>query len=94
MDWKKIIRCLLFPHPALIWLFAPLALTLLIYSAVFYESTAVISIVSYVCSFYALVLVCLRIPDIIRFVKRFRQENKYAVRYAADQFFSVPVVCI
>ena len=84
MDWKKITKRLLFPHPVFLWLFVPFALALLIYSAVFYESTDVISIVSYVCSFYALVLVCLRIPDIIRFVKRFRRENKYAVRYASD----------
>ena len=84
MDWKKITKRLLFPHPVFLWLFVPLALVLLIYSAIFYESTDVISIVSYVCSFCALVLVCLRIPDIIRFVKRFRQENKYAVRYASD----------
>ena len=84
MDWKKSIKGLLFPPPVFVWLFGPLALVLLIYSAVFYESTDVISIVSYVCSFCALVLVCLRIPDIIRFVKRFRQENKYAVRYTAD----------
>ncbi|MBQ3168233.1 MAG: hypothetical protein IJB99_00580 [Clostridia bacterium] len=84
MDWKKITKRLLFPHPVFLWLFVPLALVLLIYSAIFYESTDVISIVSYVCSFCALVLVCLRIPDIVRFVRRFRQENKYAVRYASD----------
>lgn len=84
MDWKKITQRLLFPHPVLVWVFAPVSLALLISSAVFYESTDVISIISYVCSFYALMLVCLRIPDILRFVKRFRQENKYAVRYASD----------
>ena len=84
MNWKKTTRRLLFPHPVFIGLFVPLALALLLYSAIIHESTDVISIVSYVCSFYALVLVCLRIPDLIRFVKRFRHENKYAVRYASD----------
>lgn len=84
MDWKKLTSRLLFPHPVFICLFVPSALTLLIYSAAFCESTDMISIISYVCSFCALALVCLRIPDIIRFVKRFRKENKYAVRYASD----------
>ena len=84
MDLKKIIKSLLFPHPVFVWAFSPSALALLIYSACFCESADVISIVSYVCSFYALVLVCLRIPDIIGFMKRFRRENKYAVRYASD----------
>ena len=84
MEWKKIIKGLLFPHPILLGLFAFLSLALLIYCPFFYESADVISIISYVCSFYALVFVCLRIPAIVRFVKRFRQENKYAVRYATD----------
>ena len=84
MYWKKIIKGLLFPHPVFLGLFASLSLALLVYCPFFYESADVISIASYVCSFYALVLVCLRIPDIIRFVKRFKQENKYAVRYSTD----------
>ena len=84
MDWKKITKRLLFPHPVFLGLFASLSLALLIYCPFFYESTDVISIVSYVCSFCALALVCLRVPAIVRFVKRFRQENKYAVRYASD----------
>ena len=84
MDWKKIIKGLLFPHPIFLGLFAFLSLALLIYCPFFYESTDVISIVSYACSFYALILVCLRMPDIIRCVKRFRRENKYVVRYTSD----------
>ncbi len=84
MDFKKIAKWLLFPHPVCLWMFVPLALALLISCPFFYESTDGISILSYVCSFYALVLVCLRIPAIVRFVRRFRRENKYAVRYASD----------
>jgi len=84
MDWRKIIKGLLFPHPVFVWIFAPVALIMLVYCPFFYESTDVISIISYVCSFYALMIVCMRIPGIIRFAKRFRQENQYAVRYAAD----------
>lgn len=84
MNRKKIVMRLLFPHPAFVWAFAPAALALLIYSAVCYESADFISIVSYVCSFYALILVSVRVPDIIRFAKRFRHENRYAARYASD----------
>ena len=84
MGWKKLAKWLLLPHPAFLWLFAPSALALLIYTAIFYESTDVISIVSYVCSFCALVLVCLRVPDIIRAARRFWRENRYAARYSSD----------
>ena len=84
MDWKKITKRLLFPHPAFVCLFALSALALLVYSAVSCESADVISIISYVLSFYALVIVSLRIPDIIRYGKRLRRENKYIVRYTSD----------
>ena len=84
MDWKKIAKALLYPHPVFVWLFSPAALALLIYCALACDAADVLSIVSYVCSFCALVWVCLRVPAMIRFGKRFRQENKYAVQYASD----------
>ena len=31
MDWKKLIKGLLFPNPAFLWLFVPLALGLLVF---------------------------------------------------------------
>lgn len=84
MDWKKLAQTLLLPHAVFVWIFTPAALALLIYSAVCLKSTDVISIISYVLSFYALVLVSMRVPHIVRFAKRFKRENRYAVRYASD----------
>ena len=84
MDWKKIGKWILFPHPVFIWLLWPVALGLLIYSFIAHESADVISIVSYVLSFYALMLISLRVPNIIDFVQRFRKENKYIIRYTSD----------
>lgn len=84
MDWKKIGTKLLFPPPLFIWMLWPVALGLLTYSFIAHESADVISIVSYVLSFYALTVVSLRVPDIIDFVQRFRKENKYIVRYTSD----------
>lgn len=82
--WKKIGKRILFPHPALTAILAPAALGLMIYCSVVYESTDTISILSYALSFYGLVLVVLRIPTIVRFVRRFKRENKYAVLYTTD----------
>lgn len=84
MNWKRMIKSILFPHAVIVWLLWPAALGLLIYSLAAFESGDVISMVSYVLSFYALVLVTLRIPGIARFVRRFRQENRYIVRYTSD----------
>jgi len=84
MDWKKIIKKLLFPPPLFLWLFAPASLAMLLLSVAACESTDPVSIVSYACSFCALVLVCLRVPEIILFGKRLRRENRYWIRYASD----------
>jgi len=84
MDWKTFVKRVFFPHPAVVWVLWPAALCLLICSAVRYSPTDMISIAAYAFSFYALVLVSLRVPALIRFGQRFRRENRYAVRYASD----------
>ena len=84
MNWKKIVKGFLFPHPLVTLLLSTTALALLVYSFVALETTDVLSIASYALSFYALMLVCLRIPDMIAFVQRFRRENRYYLLYQSD----------
>lgn len=84
MDWKKIGKRLLFPHPAIVILLCAVAIVLLVYSFVALNEADPVSIAGYVVSFYALTLVCVRVPDIIRFVQRFRRENKYYLLYKND----------
>ncbi len=84
MNWIKIGKRLLFPHSAVLCVLVPAAAVLLIYSFLAAETTDIISIVSYVLSFYALIIVCLRIPDMIRFAKQFKSGNKYVARYTSD----------
>lgn len=84
MDWKKIGKRLLFPHPVIVVMLCMFAITLLVYSFVALDEADPISIVAYALSFYALVLVCLRIPEIICRIQRFRHEDKYYLRYQSD----------
>ena len=84
MKWKKIGKRLLFPHPAVTALLVAVAATLLVYSFIALETTDPVSCVSYALSFYALVAVCARVPDIVRFVRRFKRENKYYLLYQSD----------
>ena len=84
MDWKKLGKALLFPHPLVAALMLPLALCLMLYGLLIHGEAAPVTIAAYVLSFYGLVLVCLRIPDIIRWVQRFRRENRYYLRYRDD----------
>lgn len=84
MDWKKISKAILFPHIAIIILFLPVAIAFLAFSLVYYSSNSIISIISYLFAFYMLLVICLRIPQMISFFKKFKNENKYIVRWFAD----------
>ena len=93
MNWKKLGKYIFFPRPAVLFLLLPAAM-LLTYSLLRLEPTDPVSIFSYALSFYVLTASVLRIPDIIRFTRRFKQENPYAVRYRADVKLRVNVSLI
>lgn len=84
MDWKKTIRRLFFPPPVITALLCIIALVMLVHSFIALEETSALSIAAYVLSFTALTLVCLRIPDMIRFIQDFRTGNRYYLLYKSD----------
>lgn len=81
---KYMLYHILFPHIALVLLVTPIAAVLLIYSLAVPNVNKVIVYTSYIFSFYALVLVCLRIPGIYKQASAFKKENRYLLRYASD----------
>lgn len=83
MNWKRLGRRMLFPHPAITLLLTILAAAGLI-CAFAMPQTDIRRIVLYVFSFYVLVVLCLRLPRLISAVQRFRRENRYYQRYATD----------
>ena len=83
LPWRKIIRNMLFPKTAVLLAIVPLAALFLIYMLINGDGGA-FSIISYVFSFYALVVVSLRVPDIVVFVKKVKNENKYLEVYFSD----------
>lgn len=78
MDWKKLGKALLFPHIAIMIILIPIATVFLVYSMVFLGTESIITIVSYVLSAYTLTIWCFKIPHLIKFLKTFKDENKYA----------------
>lgn len=84
MDWKKIGKALLFPPPALAYLLFPAAAALMLWGMLSRGMEDPLTIAFCALSFYGLVLLCLRSPDIIRRVRRFRRENRYYLRYQND----------
>lgn len=90
-NWKKIGKALLFPHIAIMIVLLPIATVFLVYSMVFMGTNSVIAIVSYVLAFYTLTIWCLRIPEIIRIFKTFKDENRYVRRWNEDTRLRVNV---
>lgn len=84
MNWRKLARGLLWPHPAVAGLTLPLALALMLWGVMRCGPEAPVTIAAYALSFYGLVLICLRIPQIVRWVQRLRRENPYWLRYRND----------
>lgn len=84
MDWKKLAGSLLFPPAGVTALLAAGSAAALIYSAIQLDSTHPVSIAAYALSFYALILVCLRVPRMIACIRQLRRQNQYYLRYVGD----------
>lgn len=84
MNRNKYVKRMLFPHPSLVILLCIISAALLIYSFIALPEQHPLRIVSYALSFIALTLSTLRIPALIRWIKRFRQQNPYYLRYRTD----------
>lgn len=89
--WKKLGKALLFPHGAILVLLLPVAALFLIYAMAVLGTENAVSYVSYVLAAYTLTVWCVRIPAIVRGVKRFRAQNKFARRWLADERLRVKV---
>lgn len=87
----KIGKAILFPHIAIMIVLLPIATVFLVYSMVFMGTDSVIAIVSYVLAAYTLTVWCFRIPEIIRFFKTFKEENRYVRRWNEDTRLRVNV---
>ena len=84
MNWKKIGKALLFPHIAVMIILIPIATTFLVYSMVFLGTESPVAIISYVLAAYTLTVWCVKTPHLIKFFKKFKNENKYARLWQDD----------
>jgi hypothetical protein len=91
MDRKKLGKALLFPHIAIMITLVPIATVLLVCSMVFVGTESVMAYISYVLAAYTLTIWCFKIPDLIKFFKTFKNENKYARRWQEDTRLRVNV---
>ena len=72
IDWKKIGLNLLYPHIAVIICLLPVSIALLLLSFIYLSTKSILAILSYILSFYVLLDICFRVPNIVKFIKTFK----------------------
>lgn len=85
MDWKKLVKAILFPPTAIMLILIPIATVFLIYALVFMGQDSIPAIASYVLAFYTLMVWCIQLPRLIPMFRKFQEENKYARRWLEDR---------
>lgn len=84
MDWRKFAKSLLYPHTAVMIILLPIATMFLILSMVYVGTETIPAYISYMLAAYTLTVWCFRIPNIIRFFKAIKNENKYVKLWLGD----------
>lgn len=84
MDWKKLGKALLFPHIVILVLLLVLSIPLMLYGMLVLGNEHPLTIASYVLAFYTLTIWCVRVPEIIHFVKTFKEKNRHMKRWFTD----------
>lgn len=84
MNWKKIGQILLYPHLAVIICLLPISIAFLVFSLIYFNEESVVAIISYLFAFYMLLVICFRLPRIIKFFKNLRHENRYIRKWFSD----------
>ena len=84
LNYKKTMKNILYPHPAVLILLTPISIAFLVFSLIYFDSTNILSIISYLLSFYVLLVICFKMPGIILFFKKLKNENIYVKKYFSD----------
>lgn len=84
-DWLKFGKILLFPHKFIIFLLVNLTIAGLIYIFINQLQENLLAILFYVVAFYTLVVVCARIPELVKSAKTGVYANKHANKYLSDK---------
>lgn len=82
--FKKILKIFLYPHIAIIIALVPVSATLLVLAFTLWGERSPFSIASYVVAAYTMTVIGFRVPRIIKFAKKVKNENKYIVKYQND----------
>ena len=88
---KKIFKSIIFPHITFVLIIFPLSIGLMICSMLFLGMDSIFTYITYALAFYSLSVFCLKIPQIIEIIKKFKRENKYYLRYQNDVHLKIKI---
>lgn len=94
MNLRKLGKALFLPHIAILIMLLPISTGLLVYAMVTLAETHPLRICSYILAFYTLTILCVRLPQLLRFVRRLKRENRYVSRWLRDPRLRVNVTLI
>lgn len=83
-NWKKFGLSLLYPHVAVIICLLPISIAFLIFSLVYLGNKSILAIISYLFAFYVLMVVCFRVPRMVKYFKKLKRENKFMKKWFSD----------
>ncbi len=84
MNWEKFFKSILYPHIVIVIILLPISTSILIYSLFYVSDRSMQAYISYALAFYTLTIYCLRIPELIKFIKKVKKENKYIRKWNED----------
>lgn len=87
--WKKFGKALLFPHIAVMIALVPIATAALLCAFLIFGSEHPVSYAAYMVAFYTLCVWCIRIPDIVKLVKKIQRDNRLVNRLTTDAHLRV-----
>lgn len=85
----NFIKKILYPSVAVMLVLFVISMVFMIFSLLYIGSTEVVSIISYIFAFYSLTLICLRIPNMLDWFKKVKNDNKYLRRLTTDTRFRI-----
>jgi len=85
MNTKEKLKKFIFPHPIIIFILFSFSVVSLIYVFLYKLELHPVAYVLYVISFYTLVVLCVRIPSIVKYIKEKLHANKYTDTYLSDK---------
>lgn len=88
---RKIAHALLFPPLVAVFILVPLAAAMLAYSFCAQNASEVVVYLSYTFSVYVLVVICAKVPALVKWAAQLRRKNKFMRRYSEDVAFRVRI---